>query len=151
MRVVDNLSGSQRIATGPGGVFLGPHEQTPGSVETSKLISQIEYVRVTNRLTGAISHFSGPALFTPEVTEDASDPRHKTRLSSQQYVRVTSSQTGVVRIEQGPQLLMPGVYDSLESVQSATTLSESQYLRVTHQLTGVVRHVDGPTQYLLQE
>merc|ERR1719484_395156 len=100
----------------------------------------MDYVVLTNTLTGAQRIEEGPQLLFPGVHDTAGHRRHKVALQKNQYVKVVDAATGQIRVVRGPQVLVPAkATETVGAIMPAYELLNHQYVKLVDQATGQVR------------
>jgi len=123
-----------------------PHETvTSREPQRALKLSDLEYVIVTDTLSGAERLVSGPALFFPQSAyERVGKALHKRPLSELEYTVVTDTLSGSKRVVQGPALYAPASpHDLIGDTSHAFELKQHQYVKLLDSATGGVRVMRG--------
>eukprot|EP00028_Trichosphaerium_sp_Am-I-7-wt_P010137 CAMPEP_0168537786 /NCGR_PEP_ID=MMETSP0405-20121227/20620_1 /TAXON_ID=498012 /ORGANISM="Trichosphaerium sp, Strain Am-I-7 wt" /LENGTH=595 /DNA_ID=CAMNT_0008566585 /DNA_START=52 /DNA_END=1839 /DNA_ORIENTATION=- len=131
---------------GPKRVIQGPKTFCVGCCISKQhqqgiTLSETEYVKTVDSLTGAIQVVRGPRLYFLDTKERMVDHGKKNaiQLGPTAYLIVSHEKTGQVRQIIGPTLFVPGPYDRVEETLEAIPLKHFEYIRIMNKQTGKVR------------
>jgi len=129
-----------------------PHESaTTHEPQQAAKLTDLQYITVTDKLTGVKRIVEGPTLFFPGTAyeDSAGPPTPKIVLEKNEYVRLRDAKSGQLRQVQGPATVVPQPHESATTnePQRAAKLTNLQYVTVTDRLSGVKRIVEGPTLF----
>lgn len=130
---------SREVHNGPGRVFYVPflHKATK---RAAILLDEMEYVVVTESLTGVQRSEVGPKLLFQGAYETIGEKQKKLILKPDEYVKVLDSLIGEVRIVRGPKVMVPAPTETLPGgKQMAASLKRHEYVRLTDVVTGEMR------------
>jgi len=106
-------------------------------------LSKVEYLQVSNKLTGVTRTVKGPTLFFPEDNEYIVEKRTASQLSKVQYLHVSNKTTGDQKTVKGPCLYFPDDNEVIMAQKSAIALKKNEYVRVVDRMNGAVKVVKG--------
>ena len=92
---------SGHAAHGPKPIVPEPPETYRSGVENAIELDEMEYLVVTDRLTGAQRIEPGPQLLFPGAYDEVGERQPKVVLRADQYVRVLDSLTGELTVVRG--------------------------------------------------
>jgi len=148
IRLVDSMTGAERVVVGPNILIPGPLEHSPNGTEPAIVLSAEITVLTMNKTTGLLRLINKEGVFTPQPYEIILEVRTATLLSPKQYALVKNKISGVYRHELGPQLLKIGAYDQLVNVNTKVVLMKDQFVLLKDAKTGAQRIVAGPTAFV---
>jgi len=91
---------------GPGVVRFDPFWYK-AEIRKGVLLSEIQYLRVTDSLTGIVRVVEGPKLFFAGAWETTSEPEESIHIQKNQYMMFVDGPTGQVRVLSGEQRAIP--------------------------------------------
>lgn len=147
-RLIDSLSGAERVEVGPQVLIPGPLEKSPNGTESAIVLTAETTVLTMNKTTGLLRLITEQGVFTPKPYEIILEERKATLLSPREYALVKNKLTGMHRNELGPQLLKIGAYDKLISVNTKVVLQKDQFVVLKDVKTGAKRVVKGPVAFV---
>jgi len=148
IRLVDSMTGSERVVVGPEVLVPRPLEISVNGTETAIVLAVEITVLTMNKTTGLLRLINTEGVFTPQPYEVIMEVRTGTLLSPKQFALVKNKITGVFRHELGPQLLKIGAYDELINVSSKVVLQKDQFTLLKDTKTGAQRVVKGPIAFV---
>jgi len=128
VKMMDAVSGCERIERGPGQVFMNAYEDVTTRGE-GITCSPTEYVLVEDQLNGVWRVEPGPCVWFPGAHETGTKAA-AISLSSTEYLIVEERLSGRRRKQKGPCIFFPGPHDRASSVKSAITLKEDEYVKL---------------------
>lgn len=144
-RLIDDLTGFERVVTGPTVLVPEPFETAPNGTENAVVISPETSVVVLNKTLGVLTSFTEPGVFYPGPYEEITGVIQATVVGPTEYAVMRHTKTGVVRHIVGPaQVKVEDPYEVIEEVAPKILLKRDQYIRLVNQLTGFERVVVGP-------
>jgi len=139
-RLLDTKSGKQRLVRGPTTIVPEPLETYERGVEDAIELDEMEYLVVTDRLTGAQRIEAGPQLLFKGVHDETENKKRKLALKKNEFAKVVDEANGVIRVVQGPQVLVPAkATERLGKIEAAFELLNHQYVKLLDQATGQLR------------
>jgi regulator of protease activity HflC (stomatin/prohibitin superfamily) len=144
MRLVDTLSGFERVVRGPMTLVPEPLEEAPNGTEQVVIVGATNSVLTLNKTTGLMLLHREEGMFVPEPYEKILEVKEARLIEESQFAVVKDELSGHLRHELGPQLLCIGAYDRLLEVQDKIVLEKDEYLRLLEQRTGAERVLVGP-------
>jgi len=148
MRLVDSLSGSERVVVGPITFVPAPLEQSSKGIERAVVVGKENSVLVRSKSTGVKRVVLEEGVFTPEPYEEVLETRDALLLGPKQFAILKDQLTGVFRNEEGPQLLKLQAYDELKEVKSKVVLEKGEYQRLVDARNGAERILSGPVTFV---
>lgn len=147
IRLIDTLTGYERIIRGPQTIVPAPLEEAPNGTEEAVVMGPKLAVLTLNKTTGKKKLYSGEFSFAPGPYEVILEVRVSTLIEERQYAVVKELDTGRIRHEAGPKLFQAGAYDHVVQVKDMLTLEKDQYVRLTNEMNGSERVVRGPRTF----
>lgn len=144
VRLIDRLTGLERVEGGPQILVPEPREEWPSGVETSIVIGQTNAVLVENKTSGMKRLVTAKGMFVPEPYDRIQSEKNAVLLEPLMYAVVKDHLTGQTRNELGPQLLQVGPYEEMLNVSQKWVLEKDSYLRLVNGQTGEERVERGP-------
>jgi len=144
VRLIDRLTGLERVEGGPQILVPEPREEWPSGVETSIVIGQTNAVLVENKTSGMKRLVTAKGMFVPEPYDRIQAEKNAVLLEPLMYAVVKDHLTGQTRNELGPQLLQVGPYEEMLNVSQKWVLEKDSYLRLVNGQTGEERVERGP-------
>eukprot|EP00930_Biecheleria_cincta_P082437 TRINITY_DN7216_c0_g3_i1.p1 TRINITY_DN7216_c0_g3~~TRINITY_DN7216_c0_g3_i1.p1 ORF type:complete len:962 (-),score=98.92 TRINITY_DN7216_c0_g3_i1:244-3129(-) len=144
MRLIDKMTGSERVVSGPEVLVPNPLEESPLGVEQAVVVNASTTVTVEKRTSGMRRLVTQLGPFVPAAYEVILALVHARTLEQMKYLRVKDHLTGQVRHVPGPQLFFLGPYDEILSEGQKIVLGRDEYVRLLSQSTGLERIVQGP-------
>eukprot|EP00929_Paragymnodinium_shiwhaense_P058772 TRINITY_DN29448_c0_g1_i1.p1 TRINITY_DN29448_c0_g1~~TRINITY_DN29448_c0_g1_i1.p1 ORF type:complete len:838 (+),score=242.94 TRINITY_DN29448_c0_g1_i1:47-2560(+) len=145
MRLVDSLTGYERIVKGPNRFVPLPLEEAPNGTETGYTISAGKSVLTLNKTSGLRQLHITEGLFIPGPYEHILEKRSPIVIGPMEYVTLHDRRDGSLTNVAGAKQLQLGAYQSMEgSKKNMLVLDKETYVRLVDGLTGVERVVKGP-------
>jgi regulator of protease activity HflC (stomatin/prohibitin superfamily) len=144
MRLVDALSGEERVVTGPLTLVPRPLEEAPDGVSQAVVVGPSTSVLVLNRATGIKRLVRQEGVFTPAPYETIVRTQEATLLEPHQYAVVKDELTGRSCNREGPSLLHIGAYEELLGVNPKVMLEKDEYIQFLDKRSGEERILTGP-------
>jgi len=143
-RLVDSLTGEERVVRGPLVYAPEPLEHLVNGTEEALMINAQESVLVENRSSGILRVVEERGLFYPKPYEFVLGWRYPILVEEQLYAVVKNELNGSTFVQEGPVLLMLGAYEQLLKMKAKVVVRKDEYLRLVDRRTGVERVVHGP-------
>lgn len=143
-RLVDSLTGEERVVRGPLVYAPEPLEQLVNGTEEALMINAQESVLVENRSSGILRVVEERGLFYPRPYEFVLGWRYPILVEEQLYAVVKNELNGSTFVQEGPVLLMLGAYEQLLQTRTKVVVRKDEYLRLVDRRTGAERVVHGP-------
>jgi len=145
VRLLDAKGGTKRLVKGPAKVVPEPFESVvdgDGPSSATKL-SKLQYVEVTETLTGAQSVVAGPRLFFPDVDETVGPMKTAFELQRHQYIKLLDQTSGQLRVERGEATIFPRAHEVAAEggVHDAVNVDDETAVLVLSRATGQQRLV----------
>jgi len=147
MRLVDRMTGYERVVSGPQTLVPEPLETSPNGTETAIVLGTSLAVLVFNKTSGIMRLATGGA-FIPAAYETVSEIREATLISPRDFAIVKNEMEGTLRHVEGPELLQVGAYEKIIHVRPKLVLEKDQYIRLLDQATGSERIERGPQTFV---
>lgn len=144
-RLVDSLSGIERVVPGPIVFTPNPFENAPNGTEDAVAVSPDESVLVLERLTNDRSLITTEGMFTPAAYQNIIAVRRAVVIGPRHYAVTRHIKVKTLTNVPGPYQLKVGAWEELVEVKPKIVLERSQYIRLVNQKTGYERVVVGPT------
>jgi len=144
IRLVDTLSGFERVVRGPATLVPEPLERAPQGKEQAIIVGATNAVLVLNKTTGVKSLITQEGMFMPGPYQSVISVQEARLVEMNQYAVVKDHLSGNSRNELGPKLLQVGAYEELLEVKNKVMLQKDEYLRLLDKNTGVERILTGP-------
>ena len=139
-RLLDTKSGKQRLVRGPATVVPEPLETCDEGVQGAIELEEMDYLVVSDRLTGALRIEAGPQLLFPGVHDVSEGKQKKMPLLKNQFAKVYDTASGEIRVVAGPQVLVPAkATEHLGPIEAAYELLNNQYVKLLDKATGMLR------------
>jgi len=146
------------VENGPGYVRFDPFWYG-ASKRKAIVLSEVEYIRITNTLTGIITSVNGPAQHFLEAWDEADEKQQGVQLQRNQYLKLLDTRTGVMRVVQGEQLVFPGPMEELVlEVSAGVSVDDDTAALILSTETGQQRlvtekglFIPGPYEQVLEE
>jgi len=136
--LIEKLS-DKEVFNGPGMCFCLPFV-SKATRRTAILLEEMDYVVITDTLSGVQRVECGPQLVFVGAYEEAGTKTQKVVLEKDEYIKVRDSRSGQLRIKQGPAVFIPEPTESMpEGKKKGISLKKHEYVRLTDTATGVVR------------
>mmetsp|Transcript_32323 Transcript_32323/g.50339 ORF Transcript_32323/g.50339 Transcript_32323/m.50339 type:complete len:675 (+) Transcript_32323:88-2112(+) len=136
--LLEKLS-DKEVQNGPGIRFTVPLI-TKATVRKATLLEELDYIVVTDSLSGDQRVEAGPKLVFIGAYETVVLKGHKQILEKYEYIKVRDSKNGEVRVVQGPCVFVPTPTEvTPEGKQIGMSLEKHEYIRIIDTTTGVVR------------
>jgi hypothetical protein len=148
MRLIDQLSGTERVVTGPMPVMPEPLEEWPRGVEKAVVIGPGLSVLVRVRTTGMMHVNDTGGMWIPRPYEEMAELRNATLLDMRQYALVLNNMAGTLRTEPGPKLVQLGAYEELVAVREKLLLRKDEYIWLKDKEDGTERVLGGPQVFV---
>lgn len=145
MRLVDRMTGIERVSSGPLSLVPEPLETSPDGTERAIVLGTSLAVLALNKTTGIKRLVTEGGVFIPAPYETIAEIREATLISQREFALVRNILEGMLRHVEGPELLQVGAYEELVHVRQKLVLEKDQYIRLLDQATGTERIVRGPT------
>jgi hypothetical protein len=131
---------SNKVTVNGPGMFMFTPLITRAKVRKAALLEEMDYVIVTNSLSGVQRVETGPKLLFVDAYETVAEISRKMVLQKGEYMKILDSKSGVIRVEEGPSVLvLQPTESSLEGTQKGASLKKEEYVRITDISTGSVR------------
>jgi regulator of protease activity HflC (stomatin/prohibitin superfamily) len=147
-RLIDSLTGSERVVLGPEILVPAPSENAPNGTEQSIVITKETTVLTMMKTTGLLTLIDEEGVFNPQPYQLIVSVRKSTLLSPMEYALVKNNLNGTRRHEVGPQLLKIGPYDQLLNISTKTVLKKDQFVLLKDLKTGAERVIKGPVAFV---
>lgn len=147
-RLVDSMTGAERVVVGPSILIPAPLESAPNGTESAYVLTAETTVLTMNKTTGMLRLITKEGVFTPAPYEVILEERRATLLSPREYALVKNNLNGTYRHVLGPQLLKIGAYDKLISVNTKVVLQKDEFTLLKDAKTGAQRVVKGPLAFV---
>merc|ERR1719183_2664682 len=136
--VVEKLS-DKEVQNGPG-MYVGIPVISKATRRKAVLLEELDYVVVTDTLSGVQRVECGPKLTFLGAYELAGPTVRKHVLEKDEYIKVRNSKDGQVRVVFGPSVFVPEPTESTpDGKRKGVSLKKHEYVRITDSATGVVR------------
>jgi DNA topoisomerase IB len=136
--LLEKLS-DKEVQNGPGIRFTLPL-LTKATKRKATLLEELDYIVVTDSLSGVQRVEAGPKLVFIGAYETVVLKVQKQILEKDDYLKVRDSKNGEVRVVQGPCVFVPTPTElTPEGKQKGRSLEKHEYVRITDTTTGVVR------------
>lgn len=136
--LIEKLS-DKEVRNGPGMCICLPFV-SKATRRTAILLEEMDYVVITDTLSGVQRVECGPQLVFVGAYEEAGSKTQKLVLEKDEYIKVRDSRSGQLRIKQGPTVFIPEPTESMpEGKKKGVSLKKHEYVRLTDTATGVVR------------
>lgn len=145
IRLVDRMTGAERIVSGPTILVPEPLEDSPKGIEQSLVVGATNAILVENKTSGMKSLITTKGMFVPAAYQHIIRQTQATLLEPKEYALVKDTLTGKLRNEEGPQLLHVQPYERLLNVTQRIVLEKDEYIRYIDQRDGTERVVIGPS------
>eukprot|EP00933_Yihiella_yeosuensis_P020639 TRINITY_DN164_c0_g1_i10.p1 TRINITY_DN164_c0_g1~~TRINITY_DN164_c0_g1_i10.p1 ORF type:complete len:634 (-),score=147.89 TRINITY_DN164_c0_g1_i10:576-2477(-) len=143
-RLVDKLTGAERVIAGPLTFIPLPLEEADKGIEKSIVIGAANAVLVVNKTSGMKKLITTKGMFVPAPYEQILREQKATLLQPNEYAVVKDDLAGTAKNVLGPVLLQVGAYEELLNVSRKIVLEKDEYVRMLDKRTGVERVVKGP-------
>lgn len=152
IRLVDQMTGGERVISGPKAVVPKPLESSPKGVEKAVILGLEFAVLIRVKTTGMLQTVNettnGGGIYIPRPYEDIVEVRKATVLAPRQYAVIKSHLDGGVRHVGGPRLFQVGAYEELVEVKDKFILRKDEYIRLRNKKDGSERVVRGPQTFI---
>lgn len=126
-------------SNGPGIIRFDPFWYA-AEVRKAILLTELQYVRVTDTLSGLITVVAGPKLFFPKAWDSVSEPEEVIKIEKNQYMKLVDGVSGAVRVLYGEQRAIPEPMETvLQEVTTAINVDEDTAALVLSTETGQQR------------
>jgi regulator of protease activity HflC (stomatin/prohibitin superfamily) len=123
-RIVDELTGEERIISGPAFYFLDAYESVEAIYDALSL-KEGEYAYILDTQTGITRSLRGPVLHFPQAEERILETNEAIPLNENQYMRVLDKTNGQIRVVRGEtSLYLEPTESVLEAVQTGVNIDE---------------------------
>ncbi|CAK9114501.1 unnamed protein product [Durusdinium trenchii] len=146
VRLIDKMTGEERVVAGPTTLVPNPLEEYPTGVETAIVIGAQNAVLVYNKTSGLKSLITEAGAFIPAPYEEILSEQQARLLEPLEYAVVKDLLTGEARNEVGPKLLQQGPYEEILATKQKMVLEKDEYLQLLDKKTGTERVLKGPDQ-----
>mmetsp|Transcript_75899 Transcript_75899/g.143064 ORF Transcript_75899/g.143064 Transcript_75899/m.143064 type:complete len:661 (-) Transcript_75899:71-2053(-) len=147
LRLIDQLTGSERVLLGPQSVIPGPFETAPDGVQKAVVVSKDTSLVVNDTLSGVLRLETQEGLYYPKAYEFVVEVRNATLLGLLEYAIIKDDTAGTQRVESGPKLLHIGAYERILQIKPKLVLRKDEYIRLVDKKTGVERVERGPQTF----
>eukprot|EP00930_Biecheleria_cincta_P019771 TRINITY_DN15014_c0_g1_i2.p1 TRINITY_DN15014_c0_g1~~TRINITY_DN15014_c0_g1_i2.p1 ORF type:complete len:859 (-),score=123.64 TRINITY_DN15014_c0_g1_i2:189-2714(-) len=144
MRLLNMLTGIERVVTGPLVLMPDPYEEAAIGVEQAFVVNATTTVKVQNKTSGMQRLVTQRGLFVPSAYEVILGLVHARSIEPMKYFRVKDHLTGLVRNVPGPQLFFAGPHDEVVKVGTKMVLEKDEYVRLLSRSQGSERVIRGP-------
>eukprot|EP00930_Biecheleria_cincta_P039314 TRINITY_DN27035_c0_g1_i1.p1 TRINITY_DN27035_c0_g1~~TRINITY_DN27035_c0_g1_i1.p1 ORF type:complete len:635 (+),score=142.91 TRINITY_DN27035_c0_g1_i1:98-2002(+) len=146
IRLVDKLSGAERVVAGPAILVPKASEVWPNGVETCIVVGATNAVITVDTTTGMKRLVTKKGHFVPAPYEEIIKEQQAILLEPTDYAVVKDLLTGITRNEVGPQQLQQGPYEMIlnDTKRKKLVLEKDEYVRLLNQKTGSERVLRGP-------
>ncbi|CAE7260081.1 unnamed protein product [Symbiodinium pilosum] len=146
IRLIDKMTGEERVVQGATTLVPRPLEEAPAGVETAIVIGAQNAVLVYNKTSGLKSLVRQAGAFVPAPYEEIQSEQQAVLLEPLEYAVVKDLLTGEARNEVGPQLLQADAYESILETKRKLVLEKDEYIQLLDKKTGIERVLRGPDQ-----
>jgi len=147
VRLVDQMTGTERVISGPQAVVPEPLEVYPKGVEKAVVLGLDRALVVRIKTTGMLKLIKAGGVYIPRPYEETVEMRNATVLSVLQYAVVKSNLDATMRHVSGPQQLQVGAYEEVLNVTDKIILRKDEYVRLRSKRDGSERVVRGPQTF----
>jgi len=148
----------KEVSNGPGEARFNPFECSASKREAI-ILSEVEYIKVTNTLTGLITSVNGPAKFFRGAWDEVDEKQLGMQLQNHQYIKLFDMTTGKVRVVRGEQLVFPGAMEEVvQEVSKGVSVDDDTAALILDKVTGQQRlvkekglYIPGPYEQVLEE
>lgn len=147
MRLIDTLTGYERVVKGPQTLVPRPLEEPGNGTEEAIVLGTDKAVLTLNRTTGKRRLVTEGGVFIPAPYENILEIRKATLLAQRDFALVHNTMTGKYRHAEGAQLLQVGAYEVIVHVKPKLVLEKDQYIRLMDESTGKERIERGPKTF----
>jgi hypothetical protein len=145
MRLVDELTGYERIVKGPRIFVPMPLESSPNGTEAGITISAGKSVLTLNKTLGVRQLHITDGMFIPGPYEEVIEVRPPIVIAPMEYCIMKDLRTGDMRVASGPMQLKLGAYEQLVGTKrEKIMLQKDEFVRLVDGMTGIERIVRGP-------
>lgn len=148
LRLVDKMTGSERVIAGPKMVIPAPLEEFPKGIEKAVILGVDRAVVARNKTTGMLRLVTDGGAYVPAPYEEIVEVRVATVLSHKQYAVLKSFRDGGVRHVAGPTMFQVGAYEELAGIVDKVILRKDEYIRLRNKKDGSERIVRGPIAFI---
>jgi len=148
VRLVDTLSGYERVLKGPQTFVPEPLEAFPNGTESAVVLGTDLAVLAFNKTTGKKRLVTTGGVFVPAPYEVILEVRKASLLGQRDFALVKNFLTGTLKHEEGPQLLQVGAYDQVVHIKPKLVLEKDEYIRLMDENTGKERIQRGPMTFV---
>jgi len=152
IRLIDQLTGYERVVNGPELLTPGPQDTTPEGTETAVIVAPDTSIVVLNRTYGLRKLITESGPFFPKAYEDIIEIRRAIPVGEREYVTIKNIRQGNQSNIPGPSQVNVDAYDELNCtgvtppncVRPKIVLELNQYVRLVDEITGLERVETGP-------
>jgi len=152
IRLIDQLTGYERVVNGPELLTPGPQDTTPEGTETAVIVAPDTSIVVLNRTYGLRKLITESGPFFPKAYEDIIEIRRAIPVGEREYVTIKNIRQGNQSNIPGPMQVNVDAYDELNCtgvtppncVRPKIVLELNQYVRLVDEITGLERVETGP-------
>lgn len=145
IRLVDKLTGSERVVAGPAILVPKASEVWPKGVETCIVVGATNAVITVDTTTGMKRLVRKKGHLVPSPYEEIVKEQQAVLLEPTDYAIVKDLLTGETRNEVGPQQLQQGPYEMILNETKKLVLEKDEYVRLLDEQQGTERIVQGPS------
>mmetsp|Transcript_69768 Transcript_69768/g.163817 ORF Transcript_69768/g.163817 Transcript_69768/m.163817 type:complete len:633 (+) Transcript_69768:62-1960(+) len=146
IRLIDKMTGEERVVQGATTLVPRPLEEAPDGVETAIVIGAQNAVLVYNKTSGVRKLVDTAGAFVPAPYEEILSEQQAILLEPLEYAVVKDLLTGQARNEVGPKLLQAGPYENIMETRRKLVLEKDEYIQFLDKQTGNERVLRGPDQ-----
>lgn len=143
-RLIDSLSGMERVVKGPTVITPKPFESAPNGTEDAVAVSPDESVLLLDRLTNERTLITTEGIFTPGAYQQIMETRRAVVIGPRHYAVTRHIKVKTLTNVPGPYQLKVGAWEELVEVKPKIVLEKRNYIRLVDQKTGFERVVVGP-------
>merc|ERR1711998_526549 len=143
VRIESDVDGSLRVVAGPTVCWLDPRDNLHEGVgpQRAPVLSQEEYLVVTETLTGEKTNVEGPKLFVPGPHQRCSENRKALNLGKNEYVRI-KDEMGKFRVIPGEARVIPlPLEEVINGIQKAINVDAHTAVLVRNENDGSLQLV----------
>ncbi|CAJ1349339.1 unnamed protein product [Effrenium voratum] len=146
IRLIDKLTGVERVVQGATTLVPEPLEEAPSGVETAIVIGAQNAVLVYNKTSGIKTLITEAGVYVPAPYEQIMGNQQARLLEPLEYAVVKDMLTGEAKNEVGPKLLQAGPYEEILATKRKLVLEKDEYIQLLDKKTGNERVLRGPDQ-----
>lgn len=144
IRLVNTLTGIERVVEGPQALVPEPLETAPVGVEDSIVVSPDLAILVRNRTRGIEYLITDEGVFSPGPYEEIVSVQQAVVVSPREYAVLRDTRTNVITHVPGPTQIKVQPRDEIVDILPKLVLEADQFIRLVSRITGVERVETGP-------